>query len=29
VPHLRIPFGGRPEARELLLDRLATLSPCG
>jgi aspartate/methionine/tyrosine aminotransferase len=26
-PHLRIPFGGRPAAREALLDRLATLRP--
>jgi aspartate/methionine/tyrosine aminotransferase len=25
TPHLRIPFGGRPEAREALLDRLARL----
>lgn len=25
-PRLRIPFGGRPEAREALLDRLATLA---
>jgi aspartate/methionine/tyrosine aminotransferase len=26
TPHLRIPFGGRPEAREALLERLATLA---
>jgi aspartate/methionine/tyrosine aminotransferase len=25
TPHLRIPFGGRPEAREVLLERLACL----
>jgi aspartate/methionine/tyrosine aminotransferase len=25
TPHLRIPFGGRPEAREALLERLAAL----
>jgi aspartate/methionine/tyrosine aminotransferase len=25
-PHLRIPFGGRPEAREALLEQLALLS---
>ena len=25
LPHLRIPFGGRPEAREALLGRLASL----
>jgi aspartate/methionine/tyrosine aminotransferase len=26
TPHLRIPFGGRPEAREALLEQLAALS---
>jgi aspartate/methionine/tyrosine aminotransferase len=25
TPHLRIPFGGRPDAREALLERLASL----
>ena len=25
TPHLRIPFGGRPEAREALLERLGSL----
>ena len=25
-PHLRIPFGGRPEAREALLERLGALA---
>jgi aspartate/methionine/tyrosine aminotransferase len=25
TPHLRIPFGGRPDARETLLQRLAGL----
>jgi aspartate/methionine/tyrosine aminotransferase len=25
TPHLRIPFGGRPEAREALLERLSSL----
>jgi aspartate/methionine/tyrosine aminotransferase len=28
-PHLRIPFGGRPEARAALLERLAALRPPG